>query len=174
MSQENHFVAEFYHRLWPWIEHGSSLSFCLDDGGTGGSSTPDLCFCFIGAAQPMRIECKIIYAGKGNNKKRNHIRVYRKQLLTWVKPTAGISPHLWIAKRDDGDEYFLWRHDHADFLAGFEAVASTVDPDDKNDKKGRLVKVPGAITAEPVTLAGLFFRVWTIAIESGLLAERKG
>jgi len=101
MSRENHFVAEFYNRLWPWIEHDHNLSFCLDDGGAGASSTPDLCFHFLGQKQPLRVECKVVYSTtEGRKKKKDHFRAYRKQLISWNK-VSNYSPHLWIAKREE-------------------------------------------------------------------------
>ena len=167
MGEENHFVAEFYHRLWPWIDHGPSLSFCLDDGGTGKSSTPDVCFRFAGQAKTTRIECKILYLKKGNNKKKNHIRVYPKQLLSWASADCEVTPHLWVAKGEGAEKYFVWSHDNQVFLENLETAAEGVE---HGDKRGELVKVPDEITGGPLTFAGMFFRVWQIAIEKHLLA----
>lgn len=171
MSKENHFVAEVYSHLWPWIVHDKTLAFCLDDGGQGGSSTPDLCFQFVGNSVPMRIECKIIYSeNKGKAKKKDHLKAYRKQLLTWATPSAA-SPLVWVAKREDAEQYYLWRHDHPQFLANFAAQAAEIDPTEEKDKN-RLVQVPASILADPLTFAGLFHRIWSEAIAAGALKER--
>lgn len=166
MGQENHFVAEFYHRLWPWIDHGKELSFCLDDGGAGKDSTPDLCFHFLGQAQTTRIECKILYLERGNNKKKNHVRVYPKQLLSWLSTDCGVTPHLWVAKGEDSQKYFVWSHDDQEFLERLKMASVGIE---RGDKKGELVKIPEEITGNPLTFAGMFFRVWQIAIDKHLL-----
>jgi hypothetical protein len=168
MSKENHFVAEVYNRLWPWIDHGRTLCFCLDDGGTGGISTPDLCFQFVGSETPVRIECKIIYSvTEARQKKKNHFKAYRKQLTTW-KAVSASSPHIWIAKREDANQYYTWRHDHTEFLTAFAVEADTIDPEDSSDKS-RFVKVPPAILNEPLNFPGLFFAIWRHAIDLGSL-----
>jgi len=168
MSKENLFVAEVYNRLWPWIEHNDSLCFCLDDGGQGSSSTPDLCFRFAGQSDVLRIECKIIYSErKGRTKKKNHLRASKKQLTTWRKPSKD-APHLWIAKREDRDEYFLWPHDDEGFLTNFATVASSL----KAGEKFGLVGVPDCILDNTVTFPGLFLGILQFAADKGFMVEK--
>ena len=55
-------VADFYARLWPWIDHTQPVKVMRDDGGVGASATPDLCFCFVGSKKELRVEFKILNA----------------------------------------------------------------------------------------------------------------
>ena len=116
MSIETKIVADFYARLFPWIDHGRQVLFCRDDGGAGGSAIADLCFYFLGADDQVRIEFKTLHRGK-------IIGCTKKQRATWRTPTDS-SPHVWIAI-DGGETFLFWRHDDPAFLANLHAGKPT-------------------------------------------------
>lgn len=116
MSIETKIVADFYARLFPWIDHGRGVSLCRDDGGVGASAIADLCFHFLGAADPFRVEFKTLNKG-------DVIGCTKKQVATWKTPTNA-SPHVWIAI-DNGASFLFWRHDDPAFLVNFRTGKPT-------------------------------------------------
>lgn len=150
MSGENHLVADFYARLWPWIDHAMPSRVMLDDGGTGASATPDLCFCFVGSKRELRIEFKILDGGQ--------IEPTRKQLETWTTATTG--PHVWIAKVPDAAQYLFWRHDDEGFLTAFKGRAA----------KGTTRRAVAPANKERLSLPGVFARLLAYAEAEGFLS----
>ena len=151
MSTENHVVADFYARLWPWIDHAQPMRVMLDDGGKGETATPDLCFQFVGSQRELRIEFKVLEGGQ--------ITPTRKQLDTWGAGANG--PHLWIAKVPDEPHYLIWRHDDERFLAAFRARAA-------KDTTRRSVAPPNQTR---LRLPGVFAKLLAFAEAEGFLTQ---
>ncbi len=157
MKDENRFTAELYARLWPWLNHSKPTRLMLDDGGQCEVAHPDICVYFDGSDEEMRTECKVLDA-RGQNK--NCVEPTEKQLRTWSQD-AHLSgrPHLWAAKVEDTQNYYLWTHE--DFKKGFDgrAVAGTTR---------RAVKIPCNGTP-PLTFTLLFLKIMEFAVTKGFL-----
>lgn len=158
MSLENKFAAEMYHRLYPWIDHNVDVKFCLDDGGKSKSATPDLCFSFLGGSKPMRIEFKMMHT---NGK----VRVFKKQFQTWNGQNNQDAPYLWIAKRIEAEEYFLWPHSNTGFQSTFSASALNFPAG--TELKSELI---GPLSFPPLTMPRLWCELWTYAAQNGFIA----
>lgn len=154
MSVETKIVADFYARLFPWIDHRREVLFCRDDGGAGANAIADLCFYFEGADDQFRIEFKTLKTLHNED----IIGVTTKQAATWRTPT-NISPHVWIARGHDA-HFLFWRHDDPAFLANLTSGKPT------SNGKHSHVKAP---TTTRLTLPATFSELLKYAQASGLL-----
>lgn len=157
MSVENQMVADFYARLWLWIDHSQPQCVMLDDGGRGGEATPDLCICFLGSKKPLRIEFKVV-------NKEGQIDPTPKQLETWGEGSKS-APHAWIAKlplREGAEaEFVFWEHEDEGFRTKFleRAMKATTR---------RSVALPNK---DRLTLPKVFARLLAFAERNGFLGE---
>jgi hypothetical protein len=110
MSIETRMVAEFYARLFPWIDHSRDILVCRDNGGASETAIADLCFHFLGASDQLRLEFKTLYRGPV-------IGCTPKQMRTWQVPSIA-APQVWIAI-EGADGFHFWRHEDPDFVANF-------------------------------------------------------
>ena len=157
MKDENKVVAELYARLWPWLDHAKPARLMFDDGGKGAVAHPDMCVHFDGSNKSLRMEFKIVNCD-GSNK--HCIEPSVKQLLTWADETSELRPHLWIAKLEDSEKYFIWTHE--DFAAAFmkRSAANTTR---------RAVAVPAEILKNPLSFTKLFLAVMQYAVANGFV-----
>lgn len=151
MSIETKVVADFYARLYPWIDHGRQVLLCRDDGGVGANAIADLCFNFLGADEQFRIEFKTLHKGK-------IIGCTKKQRATWGTATTS-SPHVWIAIAA-GERFLFWRHDDPGFLANLQAGKPTSNGNHFH------VAVP---TDTLLTLPAAFVEILKFAQSAGML-----
>ena len=153
MSAETKAVADFYARLFPWIDHGRDVRVCHDDGGSGAVALPDLCFHFVGGDLELRIEFKTWERKKGGV-----IGCTVKQLDTWTSGSG--SPHLWVAvDKDNPHAYSCWEHDAPTFRDAFRSPTRASSP-----KHGHV-----AAPKPTLTLASAFIEVLTYAHRQGML-----
>jgi len=117
MSIETKVVADFYARLHPWIDHGRDVLVCQDDGGSGATAIPDLCFYFQHASEKMRIEFKTFYPNKGGI-----IGCTNKQIGTWSNSSSlGVAPQMWIAV-EKPNRFLVWHHDDPGYQQNFTSA----------------------------------------------------
>jgi len=149
---ENKIVADFYARLFPWIDHARAVRLCQDDGGAGAVALPDLCFYFLGGNDELRVEFKTWYPERGG-----HIGCTRKQGETW-RPSVARGPHFWIAaERGSTEHYACWSHDDQDFQQAFQSSALERDV--------YRIRVP----KPNLSLAAVFIQLMDSARERGML-----
>jgi len=152
MSIENKIVAEFYARLFPWIDHSRHVLLCRDDGGAGADAIADLCFHFVGSDKEFRMEFKTLG-------KRNIIGCTTKQVKTWKLPTSA-SPHVWVAINNNGSSFLFWQHDDPEFTANFRAG--------KRLSNGKHFHIAAPTTTQ-LTLSATFVEILKYAQRVGML-----
>lgn len=112
MKQEHRLVAEFYRYVAPFIDTTKEIYLSLDGQaartavGSGrfvDPDIPDLWFTLIGAAQPTRIEAKILDKGAA--------LLMQSQILAWRSSGAGTyKPESWVAANREFTEFYFWPH----------------------------------------------------------------
>ncbi len=155
MSVENKVVADFYVRLFPWVDHARDVRLCTDDGGAGAIAIPDLCFHFLGANDQLRVEFKTFYKQKGGT-----IGVTNKQYDTWYRQAnPDGAPHLWITAVEKGASFYFWRHDDS----AFQRALQSAQPGSKTHYR---VSVPNK---DALTRAAAFMKIMEYAHERRML-----
>lgn len=152
MSIETKIVAEFYARLFPWIDHRREVFVCRDDGGAGTSAIADLCFHFVGARDQFRAEFKTV-------NKRNVMGCTTKQVKTW-QGALPASPHVWVAIHDS-DTFLFWPHDDPTFRTNFATGKPT------SNGKHVHVKAP---TTSSLSMSATFIEILKYAQSTRLLS----
>ena len=113
MRQEHRFCAEVYHRLYGLIDHDKRVLFCLDGAAARQaainhevecSTMPDLCFRFVGAANEIRIEAKIM--------DRRRVKLGAGQREAWGLGGNGQAvPNLWIGIDEKFANCWMWEQE---------------------------------------------------------------
>jgi hypothetical protein len=112
MKQEHRLVAEIYRFLAPFIDASENIYLCLDGqaartgvaaGHFSDPDVPDMWFTLVGAAQPFRLEAKIL-DGNAATLMSSQVRAWRSN------GSSNYSPDAWVAASRKFDKFFFWPH----------------------------------------------------------------
>ena len=125
MKQEHRLVAEIYRFLAPFINASNDIYLCLDgqaartgvtDGRFSDPDVPDMWFTLVGAAQPLRLEAKILDG--------NAATLMSSQVRAWRSTgSSKYSPDAWVAANRAFDTFYFWPH--SDFVRQLDKCTAT-------------------------------------------------
>lgn len=113
MKQEQRLIAELYRFLAPFIDTKKAIFVSLDgaaakiakqQGRLDHETIPDLWFTFVGHAEKVLIEAKILDKGS--------VLLMKNQLNAWrSSENRSHVPQYWVASNRDFDRFYFWSHD---------------------------------------------------------------
>jgi hypothetical protein len=144
VSYENRFVVDLFVKLAPFVDRAAD-NHVLTDQPQAAASIPDLCVKLLGVPEVLRLEAKWV-----KHPANTGVVVTRKQVMSWQSPPTADNhtPHLWVARRADREEFFLIPFDAmADVLrATHEKILA--QPPEAHDPYWK-IELPGKPLREP-------------------------